>query len=59
LVPFKPSGDPPIPSDTMAEEDLVEASALPLNRQQRDALIQSSLPAPSPKKQRTRAVSKR
>jgi hypothetical protein len=59
LFPFKPSGDPPIPSDTMAEEDLVEASALPLNRERRDALIQSSLPAPSPKKQRTRAVSKR
>src|SRR5580698_11206096 len=57
LFPFKPAGDQPIPSDTMAEEDLVEASALPLNRQQRDALIQSSLPAPSPKKHRTRAVS--
>jgi hypothetical protein len=59
LFPFKPSGDQPIPSDTMAEEDLVEASALPVNRQQRDALIQSSLPASSPKKHRTRAVSKR
>jgi hypothetical protein len=58
LFPFKPSGDQPIPSDTMAEEDLVEASPLPLNRQQRDTLIESSLPAPS-KKHRTRAVSKR
>jgi hypothetical protein len=59
LFPFKPSGNQPIPSDTIAEEDLVEASALPLNRKQRDALIQSSLPATSPKKHRPRAVSKR
>jgi hypothetical protein len=59
LFPFKPAGDQPIPSDTRAEEELVEASALPLNRKQRDALIQSSLPATSPKKHRPRAVSKR
>jgi hypothetical protein len=59
LFPFKPSGDQPIPSDTMAEEDLLEASAVPLNRQQRDALIQSSLPARSAKRHRTRTVSKR
>lgn len=59
LFPFKPSGDQPLPSDTRAEEDLVEASASPLNRQQRDALIQSSLPASSPKKHRARAASKR
>jgi hypothetical protein len=59
LFPFKPSGDQPVSSDTVAEQDLVEASALPLNRKQRDALIQSSLPATSPKKHRPRAVSKR
>jgi hypothetical protein len=59
LFPFKPSGNQPIPSDTSAEGDLVQASALPLNRKQRDALIQSSLPATSPKKHRPRAVSKR
>lgn len=59
LFPFKPSGNQTTPSDTMAEEELVEASALPLNRQQRDTLIQSSLPAQSPKKHRARAVSKR
>jgi hypothetical protein len=59
LFPFKPSGNQPIPSDTIPEDDLVEASALPLNRKQRDALIESSLPATSPKKHRPRAVSKR
>jgi hypothetical protein len=59
LFPFKPSRDQPIPSDTTDEKELVEASALPLNREQRDALIQSSLPSPSRKKHRTRAVSKR
>jgi len=52
LFPFKPAGDQPIPPDTMAEDELVEASALPLNRKQRDALIQSSLPVTSRKKHR-------
>ena len=51
--PFKPAGDQPIPADTVAEEELVEASAAPLNQRQRDALIQSSLPARSRKKRRT------
>jgi len=51
--PFKPAGDQPIPADTVAEEELVEASASPLNQRQRDALIQSSLPARSRKKRRT------
>jgi hypothetical protein len=59
LFPFKPAGDQPMPSDTTAEEELVEASALPLNRKERDALIQSSLPATSPKKHRSRAALKR
>lgn len=59
FFPFKPGGDQPIPSDTVAEEELVEASALPLTRKQRDALIQSSLPATSPKKHRPRTASKR
>jgi hypothetical protein len=58
LFPFKPAGDQPIPSDTLAEEELVEASTLPLNRKQRDALIQLSLPASSPKKYRPRTPSK-
>jgi hypothetical protein len=59
LFPFTRAGDQPIPSDTMAEEELVEASAFPLNRKQRDALIQSSLPASSPKKYRRGTLPKR
>jgi ribosome recycling factor len=41
-----------VPADTMAEEDLVEASALPLNKKQRDALLQASLPSATPEKRR-------
>src|SRR5271156_4610310 len=59
LFPFKPAGDQPIPSDTVAEEDLVEASASSLNRKEREALIQSSLPASAPKNARPRTVEKR
>jgi hypothetical protein len=55
--PFKPLANGRLPSDTVAEEDLVEASALPLNRKQRDALLQLSLPAAAPAKRR--ASSKR
>ncbi len=53
MLPFKPAGDQRIPADTVAEEELVEASASPLNQRQRDALIQSSLPARSRRKRRT------
>ena len=56
---FKPAGDQPIPSDTLAEEELVEASSSSLNRKEREALIQSSLPATTPKKYRPRTASKR
>ena len=42
--PFKPVGGQDIPADTVAEEDLLEASAMPLSREQRKALMQSSLP---------------
>jgi hypothetical protein len=59
LFPFKPAADEPIPSDTEADEDLVVASATPLTRRQRDALIESSLPASAPRKYRTRSASKR
>ncbi len=51
--PFKPAGDQRIPADTVAEQELVEATASPLNQRQRDALIQSSLPARPRKKRRT------
>jgi hypothetical protein len=59
LFPFTAAADQPIPSDTVAEKDLVQASPSPLNRKEREALIQSSLPASSPKKLRPRAASKR
>ena len=41
----------------LAEDELAEASARPLSRKQRDALIESSLPAAANKK--SRAFSKR
>jgi hypothetical protein len=50
--PYKPSGDETVPSDTMAEEDLAEASASPLNMKQRDALLHASLPAATREKRR-------
>jgi hypothetical protein len=50
--PYAPPAHRPIPADTLSEEELVEASALPLKQQQRAALIQSSLPAASPEKRR-------
>lgn len=34
LFPLKPAGDQSIPTDTMAEEELLEASASPLTRKQ-------------------------
>ncbi|MEA3160415.1 MAG: hypothetical protein QOD95_1963 [Gammaproteobacteria bacterium] len=55
--PYEPPADRPVPADTLSEEELVEASATPLKRQQRAALIQSSLPTAAPKKHR--ASSKR
>jgi len=44
LFPFKPASDQEVPADTAADEELAEASASPLNREQRRALIQSSMP---------------
>jgi len=46
LFPFHPRSEA-LPADTVAEEDLVEASALPLSRERRAALIQSSVPVSS------------
>lgn len=45
LFPFRPNALEEIPADTVAESDLVEASAMPLSSQRRAALLQSSLPA--------------
>ena len=44
VFPFAPK-QREIPADFVAEKDLVEASPRPLNRQQRAALIQSSMPS--------------
>jgi hypothetical protein len=44
LFPFKPAAGEPIPADTAAEEELVEAGATPLTSEQREALIHASLP---------------
>jgi hypothetical protein len=54
LFPYTPPGRA-VPADTMADEELLEASALPLQREQREALIHSSLPAA----RKRRASSKR
>jgi len=47
LFPFRPTRPDELPPDTVEEGDLVEASAMPLSREQRAALIQSSLPTTS------------
>ena len=52
LFPYKPAAGQPIPADTVAEDELAEASARPLSREQRDALIESSLPPATSKKAR-------
>jgi hypothetical protein len=44
LFPFHPRQQE-TPADFVAEEDLQEASALPLSREQRGSLVQSSMPA--------------
>jgi hypothetical protein len=44
LYPFKPTSNQGIPADTVPEDELVPAPAMPLSRQQRAALIHSSMP---------------
>jgi hypothetical protein len=44
LFPFR-SKTQELPPDSVAEDDLVEASALPMSRSQKAALIQSSMPS--------------
>jgi hypothetical protein len=57
VFPYAPPAHRALPADTLAEEELVEASAAPLKRSQREALIQSSLPSAAAR--RRRASSKR
>lgn len=47
LFPFSPSRPDQLAPDTVDEGDLVEASAMPLGREQRAALVRSSMPTSS------------
>jgi hypothetical protein len=47
LFPFRPSLPAALPSDTMDENELEEASASPLSRKRRATLIQASMPSGS------------
>jgi hypothetical protein len=55
LFPFKTARRRQMPADTVAEEDLIEASASPLNREQHSALIESSMPRSTRAAKRLRA----
>jgi hypothetical protein len=55
LFPFKTARRREMPADTVAEEDLIEASASPLNREQHSALIESSMPRSTRAAKRPRA----
>jgi hypothetical protein len=45
LFPFRPARARELPPDFVAEESLVEASALPVSAERRRELIQSSMPS--------------
>jgi hypothetical protein len=47
LFQFRPNGLDELPADTVAESDLEEASAMPLSRERRAALVQASMPSRS------------
>jgi hypothetical protein len=47
LFPFRPNRPDELPADTVDESELKEASAMPLSRERRAALIQASMPASS------------
>jgi hypothetical protein len=47
LFPFRPTRPDELPADTVDESELKEASAMPLSRERRAALIQASMPASS------------
>ena len=51
LFPFHPKEPETLPIDFVAEADLEEASAMPLSRERRAALIQSSMPTATQAKQ--------
>jgi hypothetical protein len=45
LFPFRPNRPDELPADTVDESELKEASAMPLSRERRAALIEASMPA--------------
>jgi hypothetical protein len=47
VFPFRPTAPTDLGPDTVDEDELVEASAMPLSREHHAALIQSSLPRTS------------
>jgi hypothetical protein len=47
LFPFRPTHSDGLPADTVDERELSEASAMPLSRERRTALIQASMPSSS------------
>jgi hypothetical protein len=58
VFPFQTPGDQPVPADSKADEELIEASAAPLSVGARAALVGASLPsAGSAKRRMSRAKS--
>ena len=53
VFPFQPAGNLTLPADSQSDEDLIEASALPLNAAQRAAIVSASLPNAASAKRRT------
>jgi hypothetical protein len=48
VFPFRPNRPMDLGSDSIEEDELIEASAIPLSPEHHAALIQSSLPSSSP-----------
>jgi hypothetical protein len=53
LFPFKPAGRQPVPDDTVADDELIEATAIPLTPVQREALVNASLPSATTRRRRS------
>jgi len=47
LFPFRPNRPDELPADTVQESELKEASAMPLSRERRAALVAASMPSRS------------
>ena len=56
LFPFRPNRPDELPADTVDESELKKASAMPLSRERRAALIEASMPA-RPSRSVTRVTS--